>query len=167
LRVYCRPGATPLERLEAYLAFCLCHRPDTLRQVAGLLVWATGCGPAREESIRELLSRHVDDPAEALGMARAVMLLCGLTPEQGVDLTGRPKIDFDHLMEGDYRHPDLASPTAYAVPSLLDAYHHMGAGFARGVDRMFQAVTGQPLCEHLRRALALLDPASPEVSFGG
>ncbi len=166
MRVYCRPGATPFERLEAYLAFCLCHRPDTLEQVAELLVWAMGSGPTREESIRRLLSQRVDDPAEALGMARAVLLLCGLTPEQGVDLSGRPRIDFDRLMEGGYRHPDPASPTVYAAPSLLDAYNHMGAGFARGVDRMFRAVTGQPLSEHLRRALALLNPAGPELSFG-
>ena len=33
----------------------------------------------------------------------------------------------------------------------------MGAGFARGVDRVFQAATGQPLSEHLRRALSLLE----------
>lgn len=160
MRAYCRPSATPLERLEAHLAFQLCSRPEVAPRVADLLVWATGSGPGREAAIREaFLSRTVVEPAEAVGVARAVLVLCGVAPEHGAELTGEPREDFARLMEGHYKHHDLGSPAAYAVPSLLDAYCHMGAGFARGVDRVFQAVTGHPLAEHLRRALSLLDPA--------
>lgn len=164
--MYCRPGATSLERLEALTAFYLCSRPEIPQQVAGLLIWATDGGPARECAIQEAFSGDsVSDPAEALGMARAVLLLCGVAPEQRQQLTGQPRRDFTRLMKGSFRHHDLASPEAYALPSLLEAYSHMGAGFARGVDRVFQAATGQPLVEHLRRALALLEPAvSSEAS---
>lgn len=169
MKVYCRPGATPVERLEGYLAFCLYFKSEILERVADLLVWATDAGPLRERAIRQAFSNgNVGDPAEALGMARAVLLLCGVAAEHGTPLTGEPRVDFANLMGGEYRHADLTSPAAYAVPSLLDAYHHMGAGYARGVDRVFQAVTGHTLSAHLRRALALLDPFSyPEASCGG
>ena len=102
----------------------------------------------------------MEDPAEAMGAARAVLLLCGVAAENWQRLTGNPREDFARLMEGEYRRQELTVPEAYAVPSLLDAYCHMGAGFARGVDRVFQAVTGHPLIEHLNRALALLEQAS-------
>ncbi|MGE5617769.1 MAG: hypothetical protein ACM3US_00755 [Sphingomonadaceae bacterium] len=166
MRVYCRPGATPLERLEALTACYLRSKPEIPGQVADLLIWATGCGPAREGAVRAAFRFGcVPDPAEALGMARAVLLLCGIAPEYRQRLTGRPRRDLTHLLQGRYRHHDPASPEAYALPSLLDAYCHMGAGFARGVDRVFQAVTGRPLAEHLQRAFALLEPAvSSEAS---
>jgi len=158
LRAYYRPGATPLERLETLVALYLCSRPGIPERVADLLVRATGCGTAREVLIREAFSsRSVPDPAEALGMARALLLLCGVAPEHGQRLSGQPREDFARLLEGQFPHPDLASPESYAVPSLLEAYCHMGSGFARGVDRVFRAVTGRPLVEHLRRALALLE----------
>lgn len=168
MRVYCRPGATSLERLEALIAFYLCSKPEIPQKVADLLVWATDGGPARERAIRDAFPAEcIPDPAEALGMARAVLLLCGVAPERGKQLTGQPREDFSRLMEGRYRYQDLGSPEAYAVPSLLEAYCHMGAGFARGVDRVFQAVTGQPLAEHLRRALALLEPTVSSEASGG
>ncbi len=168
MRVYCRPGATSLERLEALIAFYLCSKPEIPRQVADLLVWATDGGPAREAAIRSAFPPGcVPDPAEALGMARAVLLLCGVAPEHRKPLTGRPRQDFTRLMEGHYRYQDLGSPEAYNAPSLLEAYCHMGAGFARGVDRIFLAATGQPLAGHLRRALTLLQPALPSEASGG
>jgi len=169
LKVHCRPGATPLERLEAYLAFCLCHKPDVPCQLADLLVWAANVGPIRERAIRQAFSPDsLGEPAEALGMARAVLLLCGMVPERCGELTGQPRLDYAGLLDGTHRPPDLASPTVYAVPSLLEAYHRMGAGHARGVDRVFLAVTGQPFSEHLRRALALLDPVClSQASSGG
>lgn len=169
MRVYCRPGATSLERLEALVAFYLCSKPEIPGRIADLLVWATDCGPAREGLIREAFSREsAPDPAEALGMARAVLLLCGVAPERDHHLlTGRPRRDFTRLIKGHFLCQDLASPEAYAVPSLLEAYCCMGVSFARGVDRVFQGVTGQPLAEHLRRALALLDPTpASEASLG-
>ncbi len=168
MRVYYRPGATSLERLEALIAFYLCSKPEIPERVADLLAWATGSGPARESLIREAFSgESIPDPAEALGMARAVLLLCGVAPERGRQLTGQPREDFVRLIGGEFHHQDLASPEAYAAPSLLEAYCHMGAGFARGVDRVFHAVTGQPLAEHLRRALALLQPTlASEASSG-
>ncbi|MGI5837091.1 MAG: hypothetical protein ACOX87_11495 [Chloroflexota bacterium] len=55
-----------------------------------------------------------------------------------------------------------------AAPSMLDTYHHMGAGFTRGMDRVFQVVTEYNLSEQPRRALALLDSGSySEVSCKG
>ncbi len=168
MRVYYHPGATAHERLEALIASYLRSKPEVPPQVAELLAWATDCGPAREVTIREVFSSGcVLDPAEALGMARAVLLLCGVTPEHGLRLTGQPRTDFARLMEGEFHHRNLESPESYAAPSLLEAYCHMGAGFARGVDRIFEAATGQPLAGHLRRAMALLPPTlSSEASSG-
>ncbi len=158
MRVYCRPGATPLEQLEALIAFYLCSKPEIPPQVGELVLWVTGGGTARETAVREAFPTEcVPDPAEALGMARAVLLLCGVAPEHRPRLTGRPREDFALLMEGHYHPQSLGSPDDYALPSLLEAYCHMGAGFARGVDRVFHAVTGNPLAEHLRRALSLTD----------
>lgn len=158
MRAYCRPGATPIEQLEAHLAFQMHTRPQVTQRVADLLAWATNSGPAREETIRDSFSQGTTgNPAEALGMARAVLFLCGVAPENGDQLYGHPRLDFARLLEGEFRRQDLASPRSYALPSLLEAYSHMGAGFARGVDRVFQAATGQPLSEHLRRALSLLE----------
>jgi hypothetical protein len=128
--------------------------------MAELLAWATGGGSGREIALKEAFApESIEDTAEALGMARAALFLCGVAPEYRVRLSGNPREDLARLMEGQYRHRDLASPNAYAAPSLLDAYCHMGAGFARGVDRVFRAATGRPLAEHLSRALALLEPA--------
>jgi len=137
--------------------------------LADLLVWVGNLGPNREKAIRQAFSPDsLGEPAEALGMARAVLLLCGIAPEHCGELTGQPRLDFIKLLDGKHQPPDLASPTVYAVPSLLEAYHRMGAGHARGVDRVFLAMTGQPLSEHLRRALALLDPVGfPQASIGG
>lgn len=158
MRAYCRPGATPVEQLEAHLAFQMHTRPQVTQRVAGLLAWATNSGPAREETIRDALSQGTGgNPAEALGMSRAVLFLCGVAPENAGQLYGHPRLDFARLLEGEFRRQDLASPRSYALPSLLEAYSHMGAGFARGVDQVFQAATGQPLSEHLRRALSLLE----------
>ena len=158
MRAYCRPGATPIERLEGYLASCLYSKSDALQQVAELLVRTTNAGPARSQAIRLLFSNGDRcDPAEALGIARAVLLLCGIAPERCTSLSGKPKADLSNLISGDYHQIDLTSPESYAAPSLLYAYHHMGAGFARGIDLVFQVVTGHTLAEHLRRALALLE----------
>ncbi|HEX9014712.1 MAG TPA: hypothetical protein VF960_01780 [Chloroflexota bacterium] len=97
-----------------------------------------------------------DHPGEALGMARALLFFCGLTMESERALVGGPRQDFARLMRGDFRPVDLAAPTSYAAPSLVDGYCYMGASFARGMDRVFEGVTGQPLGEHMRRALAVL-----------
>lgn len=167
MRVYCRPGATPLEQLEARLAAQLCSRPEIPQRVADLLVWVTDSGPARERAIRDAFpAERIGDPAEALGIARVVLLLCGIAPESKEQLSGDPKEDLANLLEGQYRTRDLASPSAYAFPSLLEAYCHMGAGFARGVDRVFRVVTGQPLSEHVRRALVLLEPSGQARASG-
>lgn len=158
MRVYCRPGATSMERLEAYVASGLCSRPEVSRQVAELLAWSIDGDPSREMAIRNaFVGRCFEDPAEALGAARALLLLCGVAPECCRELTGRPREDYSRLLKGCFRPPAPASPAAYAAPSLLESYCHMGTGFARGVDLVFWAATGRPLIAHLRRALALLE----------
>ncbi len=168
MRVHCRPGATPLEKLEALVAGHLCSDPEMPQQLADLLVWATGCGPARERAVRAALrQKDIGDLAEALGMARALLLLSGVATDPEERLCGRPRVDFARMMEGRFHPQDLAAPEAYAAPILVDGYCHMGAGFARGMDRVFTAVTGRALGEHLRRALALLEPSAPSrVSTG-
>ncbi len=59
-----------------------------------------------------------------------------------------------------HRSDGPGSPAPFEAPSLVEGYCHMGAGFSRGVDLVFRAVTGQPLSEHLRRALRLLGSPS-------
>lgn len=151
------------------MASCLSSKPEISERVADLLIWASGAGPSRAQAIRLLFSDCCTcDNAEVLGMARTVLLLFGIAPEHKTPLSGEPRTDLANLMEGEYPLPDLSSPATYAAPSLLDAYHHMGAGFTRGVDRVFHVVTGHTLAEHLRRALALLDSDSySEVSCEG
>ncbi len=157
MRAYYHPGATPHERLESQIAHQLCTRPEMSSRLADLLVWAAGLGPAREAALREALPPVcVSHPGEALGMARAALFFCGLTMENEAQLSGRPREDLDRLLKGRFRVMDLAAPASYAVPSLVEGYCYMGASFARGMDKVFEAVTGLPLGEHLRRALALL-----------
>ncbi len=166
MRVYCRPGATSLERLEAHVAFRLCSRPEASGQMAELLSSVIGPNRAPEAAPGQPFLSPIADPAEALGVARAVLLLCGLAPEHRVALTGNPREDFARLVKGCYRAPDPGSPETYALPSLLDAYCHMGAGFARGVDAVFATVTGSSLGDHLRRALALLERPADRTEVG-
>ncbi len=159
VRAYCRPGATPLERLESYVASRLCSREDFPQQLAELLSWATSSGPARSDAIRAVFpSTCVRHPGEALGMARAVLVFCGVTPEREMELSGHPREDFVRLMAGRYRSGDLGSPDSFDAPNLIEGYCYMGASFSRGVDLVFRAVTGQPLSEHLSRALRVLGP---------
>ena len=160
MKVYCRPGATPFERLEAHIAFHLRCRPEVCRPVGRVLSDSTGKPETDGAWGGPLPSERIENPAEALGAARAILLLCGVAAENQSGLTGNPREDFARLLEGRYGRRSLAAPEAYAVPSLVNAYCHMGASFARGVDRVFQAVTGQPLAEHLNRAFKLLEQAS-------
>ncbi len=157
MRAYYRPGATSFERLESHMAHLLCSRPDAAARLADRLVMAAGLGPTREETLRnELPAECISHPGEALGMARAVLFFCGVRQNDEKELTGRPREDFAAVLKG-YFHPlDLASPASYTDAGLVEGYCYMGASFARGMDRLFHAVTGQPLKEHLRRALALL-----------
>jgi hypothetical protein len=168
LRVPCRPGATPLERLEALVAYHICSNPEIPQQLADLLIWATDCGPTREQAVRGAFPQSgIPDPAEALGMVRALLLLSGVATDRVERLSGRPGEDFARMMEGRFHPLDLASPDVYVAPVLVDGYCHMGAGFARGMDRVFGAVTGQPLSEHFRRALAMLEPGVSSRVSGG
>jgi len=160
LRAYYRPGATAFERLESHIAHLLCSRPETSTRLADLLVWTAGLGPAREAAIRQALPAGcIAHPGEALGLARATLFFCGLTRENERNLSGKPREDLAELLEGKVRQLDLASPASYAVASLVEGYCYMGASFARGMDKVFQAVTGRPLGEQLGRALALLRPS--------
>ena len=160
MRAYYRPGATPFERLESHIAHLLCSRPETASHLADRLVAAACLGPSREKLLREVLPAGcITHPGEALGMARASLFFCGLTQEDEVGLTGRPREDFTGLLKGRFEPLDLASPESYEAPSLVEGYCFMGASFARGMDKLFLAVTGQPLAEHLRRALTLLQPS--------
>lgn len=161
VRAYCRPGATPLERLESYVASRLCSGEDFPQRLAELLSWATNSGPARAAAIRaEFPTTRVSHPGEALGMARAVLVFCGLTPERERELSGRAREDFICLMARRYRNEDLGSPASFEAPNLVEGYCYMGASFSRGVDLVFRAVTGQPLSAHLSRALRVLGASS-------
>jgi hypothetical protein len=154
--------------LEALIAGQLCSDPEMPQQLADLLVWATGCGPTREQAVRVAFQQtDISDPAEALGMARALLLLSGVATDPEERLCGRARVDFARMMEGRFHPQDLASPDAYAAPVLVDGYCHMGAGFARGMDRIFAAVTGHALCEHLRRALAMMEPSIASMASSG
>lgn len=157
MRAYYRPGATSFERLESHIAHLLCSRPETAVRLADRLVLAAGLGPSREGTLRDALPAEcISHPGEALGMARASLFFCGVRQEVERTLTGRPREDFSAVLKGYFQPLDLASPAAYADSGLVEGYCFMGASFARGMDRLFHAVTGQPLGEHLRRALALL-----------
>jgi hypothetical protein len=157
VRAYYRPGATSFERLESHIAHLLCSRPETATHLADRLVLAAGVGPGREKAIREALpAGYFSHPGEALGIARASLFFCGVTQEEEGVLTGRPRGDFAAVLKGYFRPLDLASPASYTDPGLVEGYCFMGASFARGMDRLFHAVTGQPLGEHLRRALTFL-----------
>ncbi len=160
MRVYCRPGATPLERLEAYLAFCLRAQGEAAGRVADLLVAAVDPSPPREAAIRQLFQSPLGDPAEALGAARAVLILCGLLRERGRGLTGDPRRDLARLVEGEHLPLAPPSPESYEAPDLLEGYCYLGASFARGMDAVFGAVTGRGLEEHLSRALGMLEPSA-------
>jgi hypothetical protein len=129
-------------------------------RLADLLVHAAGLGPGREAALREALPAGcLTHPGEAMGIARAALFFCGLTRENEGLLTGRPREDFAGLLGGGFRRLDLASPASYGIESLVEGYCYMGASFRRGMDSVFHAVTGRPLGEHLRRALALLRPS--------
>ncbi len=157
MRAYCRPGATAFERLESHVAHLLCSRPEMSGRLAELLVEVAGLGPARESAVRKALPDGcADHPGEALGVARAVLFFCGVSLENERALVGGPRQDFARLIHRGFHPVDIAAPGSYATPSLVEGYCYMGASFARGMDRVFEGVTGQPLGEHMRRALAVL-----------
>ena len=160
MRAYCRPGATSFERLESHIAHLLCSRPETATRLVDQLVRTAGLGEVRQAALRRVFPVGcVTHPGEALGMARAALFFCGITAENERELTGRPREDFAALLKGYFRPLDLTSPSSYAALSLVDGYCYMGASFARGMDQVFEAVTGQPVKEHLRRALTFLKPS--------
>lgn len=161
MRIYWRPGATPMERLEGYLGCRLRTRKDVSRRVAALLSKAVATDSSRQSALREAFAPgSIEHPAEAMGVARAVLFLCGVCDDAVERLTGDPKADLRQLLAGEFLRDDLNSPSAYAVPDLVEAYCHMGASFARGMDRAFLATTGQPLAEHLYRAITIAEPAA-------
>jgi hypothetical protein len=161
VRAYWRPGATALERLEGYLASRLRTQERVGRRVAAILAATTGQGPDREGEFREVLQPGgVDHPAEALGIARAALFLCGVCTCGDERLTGDPEADLRRLLSGEFRRDDPTSPSVYATPDLVEGYCYMGASFARGVDRLFLIATRQPFNEHLHRALTLVGSAA-------
>jgi hypothetical protein len=161
VRAYWRPGATPFERLEGYLAARLRTQERVGRRVAALLTAATGQGPDRERDFQEVLQPgSIDHPAEALGIARAVLFLCGVCKQADDRLIGDPEVDLKRLLSGELLRDYSTSPSVYAAPELVDGYCYMGASFARGVDRLFLIATRQPFNEHLNRALTMVGSAA-------
>jgi hypothetical protein len=160
-RSYWRPGATPLERLEGYLAARLRTQERVGRRLAALLATATGHGPDREAEFREaLIPGSIASPAEALGMARAAMFLCRVCDDGVSRLTGDPETDLRRLLSGELRHDASTSPCMCAWSEMVEGYCYMGASFARGMDRLFLLATRRPFNEHLHRAMTLVGSAA-------